>query len=98
MIRHPEYTRARIAQVGDRIRALVYAERRAPDRLVVAGPVGRIPAEDAERGRARLRVGVPFVRAARANLLEDEEAELPVTGGEIVVDYRPHQIATVLVH
>ena len=43
MIRHPEYTRARIAQVGDRIRDLVYAERRAPDRLVVAGPVGRIP-------------------------------------------------------
>jgi alpha-mannosidase len=49
MIRHPEYTRARIAQVGERIRALIYAERRAPDRLLVAGPVGRIPAPEAER-------------------------------------------------
>jgi alpha-mannosidase len=47
MIRHPEYDRARIAQVGERIRALVYAERRAPDRLLVAGPVGRIPVEQA---------------------------------------------------
>jgi alpha-mannosidase len=49
MIRHPEYTRGRIAQVGERIRALVYAERRAPDRLLVAGPVGRIPIEQAAR-------------------------------------------------
>jgi alpha-mannosidase len=49
MIRHPEYTRARIAQVGERIRALVYPERRAPDRLVVAGPVGRISLEQAGR-------------------------------------------------
>jgi alpha-mannosidase len=47
MIRHPEYSRARIAQVGERIRALVYAGRRAPDRLLVAGPVGRIPYEEA---------------------------------------------------
>jgi alpha-mannosidase len=47
MIRHPEYTRGRIAQVGERIRALVYAERRPPERLLVAGPVGRIPADEA---------------------------------------------------
>jgi alpha-mannosidase len=50
------------------------------------------------RGRARIRVGLPFTRAARANLLEDEEAELAVTDGEIELDYRPHQILTVLVH
>src|SRR6185503_10830887 len=49
MIRHPEYTRARIAQVGARIQALVYAQRRAPDHLAVAGPVGRIPLAEAER-------------------------------------------------
>ncbi len=49
MIRHPEYDRARIAQVGERIRALVYAERRTPDRLLVAGPVGRIPVGEAAR-------------------------------------------------
>ncbi|HEY2789533.1 MAG TPA: glycoside hydrolase family 38 C-terminal domain-containing protein, partial [Gaiellales bacterium] len=50
------------------------------------------------RGRARVRVGLPFARAVRANLLEDEEAALAVAGDEIEVDYRPHQILTVLVH
>jgi alpha-mannosidase len=50
------------------------------------------------RGRARIRVGLPFTRAARANLLEDEEGGLAVSGGEIDVDYRPHEILTVLVH
>jgi alpha-mannosidase len=50
------------------------------------------------RGRARIRVGVPFTRASRANLLEDEEDDLAVTGGEIEVEYRPHEIVTVLVH
>jgi alpha-mannosidase len=48
MQRHPQYTRDRIAQVGDRIRSLVYAEARDPDLLEVAGPVDRIPAKDAE--------------------------------------------------
>jgi len=50
------------------------------------------------RGRARVRVALPFTRAARANLLEDEETDLAVAGGAIEVDYRPHQILTVLVH
>src|SRR5207248_8706088 len=50
------------------------------------------------RGRARIRVGVPFARAARANLLEDEEEDVAVAGGEIEVEYRPHEIVTVLVH
>jgi alpha-mannosidase len=49
------------------------------------------------RGRARIRVGLPFARAARVNLLEDEEAALAVSDGEVVLDYRPHQILTVLV-
>ena len=39
MLRHPGYTRERIAQVGDRIRALIHADAVAPDRLEVAGPV-----------------------------------------------------------
>jgi alpha-mannosidase len=47
--RHPQYTRDRIAQVGDRIRALVRADTRAPDSLRVAGPVDRISHDDAER-------------------------------------------------
>ncbi len=42
MQRHPRYTRDRIAQVGDRIRALIHADVRDPDLLEVAGPVGRI--------------------------------------------------------
>jgi alpha-mannosidase len=50
------------------------------------------------RGRARIRAAPPFTRAARANLLEDEETDLPVADGEIEIDYRPHQILTVLVH
>jgi alpha-mannosidase len=49
------------------------------------------------RGRARVRVGLPFTRAAGANLLEDEGQALPVDGAEIEVDYRPHQILTLLV-
>jgi alpha-mannosidase len=49
MIRHPEYARGRVAQVGERIRALIYPERRAPDHLAVAGPTGRIAPAEAER-------------------------------------------------
>ena len=49
MLRHPGYTRERIAQVGERIGALVRADARSPDRLLVAGPVDRIPAAEAER-------------------------------------------------
>jgi alpha-mannosidase len=48
MQRHPQYTRDRIAQVGDRIRSLVYAEVRDPDVLEVSGPVERIPPQDAD--------------------------------------------------
>jgi len=47
--RHPKYTRDRIAQVGARIRALIRADTRDPDSLRVAGPVDRIPIEEAER-------------------------------------------------
>ena len=49
MQRHPRYTRDRIAQVGDRIRRLIRADTRDPDSLRVAGPVGRIPLDEAER-------------------------------------------------
>ena len=47
MIRHPEYTRARLAQTSERLRELVYPETRAADELLVAGPVDRIPVEEA---------------------------------------------------
>ena len=42
MIRHPEYTRARLAQVSERLRARAYPETRAPDELLVSPPVDRI--------------------------------------------------------
>ena len=48
MLRHPGYTRTRIAQVGERIEALIYADSRDPDRLQVSGPVDRIPLDQAE--------------------------------------------------
>ena len=48
MLRHPGYTRERIAQVGDRIRLLIHADGIAPERLAVAGPVDRIEPAEAE--------------------------------------------------
>ncbi|MCW2965513.1 MAG: Alpha-mannosidase [Actinomycetia bacterium] len=47
MIRHPEYTRARLAQTSERLRELVYPETRAADELLIAGPVDRIPVGEA---------------------------------------------------
>jgi alpha-mannosidase len=49
------------------------------------------------RGTARLRVDVPFTAAVRCNLLEDAGPALPVTGGEIELGYRPHEIISLLV-
>ncbi len=47
MIRHPEYTRARLAQTSERLRGLVYPETRSADELLVAGPAGRVSHEEA---------------------------------------------------
>lgn len=49
------------------------------------------------RGVARVRLGLPFSSARLGNALEDEGEPLEVDGDEIVVPYRPHQIATVIV-
>ncbi len=47
-IHHPGYTRARLRYTAERMRELVYRETRAPDVLLVSGPVGKItPAEAA---------------------------------------------------
>jgi alpha-mannosidase len=48
------------------------------------------------RGTARLRVGLPFSAARLCNLLEDEGAELPVSGDEVELAYRPHEIISVV--
>jgi alpha-mannosidase len=50
------------------------------------------------RGTARVRLGLPFTEARRANLLEDEDDRLEVEGDTIVVPYRPHELVTLIVH
>jgi len=47
VIRHDEYTRARLAQTAERLRAHVYPETRALDELLVGPPVDRIDRADA---------------------------------------------------
>ncbi|MCW2975643.1 MAG: man2c1 [Actinomycetia bacterium] len=47
------------------------------------------------RGTARLRLGLPFAAARRANALEDDGDPLVVEGDTIVIPYRPHEIITV---
>jgi alpha-mannosidase len=49
------------------------------------------------RGRASIRLGLPFKRARLANLLEDVGADVPVDGDTVAVDYRPYEIVTLLV-
>jgi alpha-mannosidase len=49
------------------------------------------------RGEALVRLAVPVSRAVRANLLEDEGAELSLRDGAIVVPFLPWQIVTVIV-
>src|SRR5919198_3309124 len=43
-----EYTRKRLVRTSERLRGLVYPEARAPDMVLVAGPVDRIPLAEAE--------------------------------------------------
>ena len=47
LLAHPDYTRERVRQVARLARTLVHADARAPDRMRIAGPVGRIPASEA---------------------------------------------------
>jgi alpha-mannosidase len=49
------------------------------------------------RGRARIRLALPWTSARRANLLEDDLGPVEVDGEKIVVDYRPWEIVTLLV-
>jgi alpha-mannosidase len=49
VIRHPEYTRERLAQTSERLRAAVRPAAIAPSALLVAGPVDRIGYDEAQR-------------------------------------------------
>jgi alpha-mannosidase len=48
LIRHPEYTRARLAQTSERLRERVYPEKCAPDELLVSEQVDRLSYEEAQ--------------------------------------------------
>jgi alpha-mannosidase len=48
VIRHAEYTRARLAQTSERLRELVHAETRPFDELLVGPPAGRITHDEAQ--------------------------------------------------
>jgi alpha-mannosidase len=62
-----------------------------------AALVARLYEAHGARGVAELELGLPFSRAWRANLLEDEGEEVEVDGRAIRVPYRPHEIITLLV-
>ena len=49
------------------------------------------------RGTARLRLGLAFTSARRANALEEDGEPLERDGDAIVLPYRPHQLLTVKV-
>ena len=49
------------------------------------------------RGTARVRLGVAFASARRANVLEDDGEPLELDGDEIVVPFRPHELITIKV-
>ncbi|MEA2279812.1 MAG: alpha-mannosidase [Solirubrobacteraceae bacterium] len=49
------------------------------------------------RGRARLRVGVPFAGARFTNLLEDPLRDARVEGDEVLIDYGPFEIVTLAI-
>ncbi|HET6172740.1 MAG TPA: glycoside hydrolase family 38 C-terminal domain-containing protein [Gaiellales bacterium] len=48
MIRHTGYTRERLAQMSDRLRAAIYPESRAADEVLVSEPVERISWDEAQ--------------------------------------------------
>jgi alpha-mannosidase len=48
LISHPEYTRRRLRQTSERLRARVFSDVRPVDGLFVAGPVDRISWDDAQ--------------------------------------------------
>jgi len=47
------------------------------------------------RGTARVQLSRSFQRAVAGNILEDEAAPVKLTGKELTLPYRPHQILTI---
>jgi alpha-mannosidase len=49
------------------------------------------------RGTAKVKIGVPFTRAVRCNILEEEGEALTVQGGMVTVPYTPFQLVSLKV-
>ncbi|MCY3022315.1 MAG: glycosyl hydrolase-related protein [Planctomycetota bacterium] len=61
MQRHPDYTRARLQQFGDRIQRLIYAQRRPVDELLVSERTDRISYAESRKLRyKRVKPGAQF--------------------------------------
>lgn len=61
MERNPSYARDRLRHLADRMRGLIYPERRPVDKLTVAGPTGRISyAESRKLKYRRAQIGDQF--------------------------------------
>jgi alpha-mannosidase len=61
MLRHPDYTRARLKQLADRLRKQIYPERRAVGDLVVSSACDRIPYSEARHlGYRPAKLGAQF--------------------------------------
>jgi alpha-mannosidase len=65
--------------------------KRAEDGL---GVIVRLYESQRQRGLATLRFLHPLQAAWRANLLEENQEELPVDGGQATFTYRPYEIIT----
>ena len=48
------------------------------------------------RGKASLKVGVPFGKVSRTNLLEEKPVPVAFSGDSIEIDYRPFEIITLV--
>jgi len=61
LLRHPDYTRGRLAQTAERLRGLIYPETRPVDRILASARVDRIGWDEAQRlGYRAVELGTRF--------------------------------------
>lgn len=77
--------------VVDRTHVVVETVKRAEDG---AGVIVRLYESQRRRGPVSLRCGLPLASAWRTNLLESNEAELPLDDGQLTLSLRPYEIVT----
>src|ERR1700759_5063159 len=94
LLAHPDYTREGVRQVARLARSLVHPEARAPDRVRIAGPTGRIaPAEaaaldyrDATPGMALGPLWATWWLTVEGRVAADWEGEQVSGGGHVRAD------------